>query len=445
MNADIRPIRTAAEQAYAAAYEEAKARLPGGPEVARLRERAFSAFVDSGLPTRRVEEWKYTDLRTLLREAAPLADRPDTRAIARVRATASLPVANLRQVTLVNGSFVPELSDLGGLENGITIVPLARALAEQHSLVASIGKLKPETHEATLALNTAFLNDGVLIEIGDGVLLEQPIYIRHVFVGDATAAAFTRSLVMVGSGAMAPLVESFEGPAAVAYQRNAATELHVADRANVSLVRLQAEGDAAMHLSSLLMQIGGGADLSYAALTTGAAICRQNVHLRFSGERSNVRLAGATLLRGTQHADNTLVLDHAVPQCTSRVIFRSVLDDTSRGIVQGRIVVRPDAQKTDARMSLGALLLAEAAEADQKPELEIFADDVQCAHGATSGALDEQLLFYLLARGIPRKQAEALLIQAFFGAALEQVGHAGLREALVERATRWLELRERTS
>jgi Fe-S cluster assembly protein SufD len=139
------------------------------------------------------------------------------------------------------------------------------------------------------------------------------------------------------------------------------------------------------------------------------------------------------------------VVDHAVPDCTSREVFKSVLDGTSRGIVQGRIVVRPDAQHTDARMQLNALLLAEGAEADQKPELEIFADDVQCAHGATSGALDEQLLFYLLARGIPRKQAEALLIQAFFGAALEQIEHAGLRDSLLKRATDWLAARERST
>lgn len=135
------------------------------------------------------------------------------------------------------------------------------------------------------------------------------------------------------------------------------------------------------------------------------------------------------------------MLDHAIPNGTSRVTFRTVLDDASRGVIQGRIVVRPDAQKTDARMSLGALLLSEGAEADQKPELEIFADDVQCAHGATSGALNDQLLFYLLARGIPRKEAEALLIQAFFGEALEQIDHAGLREALTERAAAWLALR----
>jgi Fe-S cluster assembly protein SufD len=250
-------------------------------------------------------------------------------------------------------------------------------------------------------------------------------------------------LVVVGKGANATLIESFEGPDGVAYQANAALELHVGDRANVSLVRLQSEGDAALHLSTSLVEIAADAEVVTCALTTGGAVSRHGSTVRLVGKRTNLRIAGATLLRGRQHADTTLVVDHSVPDCASREMFRAVLDDTSRGVVQGRIVVRPDAQKTDGRMSLGALQLAEGAEADLKPELEIFADDVQCGHGATSGALDEQLLFYLMARGIPRKQAEALLVEAFFGEALQQIAHEGLRAAFVERATAWLAERER--
>jgi len=442
MNAEIKPLKTAAEQALANNFAAAKARLPGGADFARLRESAFSTFAATGLPHRRIEEWKYTDLRALLREALPLAGAPDAVAIERARQTDPLRDAKLRRLVLVNGSFVPELSDLAGLEKKLTIVPLARALAEKHPLAARIAKLKPEKHDAALALNTAFLNDGVLIEMGEGAALDRPILVRHVFTGDAPAATFARSLFVVGNGANATLIESFEGPDRVAYQANSALELHVGDKAHAALVRLQDEGDAALHLSTLLAEVGGGAELEIGGLTLGAAVSRHSVYLRLAGERTNLRVAGANLLRGKQHADTTLVLDHAVPNCASREVFKTVLDDTARGVVQGRIVVRPHAQKTDARMSLGALLLSENAEADQKPELEIFADDVQCAHGATSGALDEQLLFYLLARAISRKEAEALLIQAFFGEALEQIAHDAVREALIARATAWLAARE---
>lgn len=440
---EVRPIRTAAEQSLASAYEAAKWRLPGGPDVARMREAAFAAFADAGLPSRRVEEWKYTDLRALLRDAAPLAGPPDAEAIEHTRKSDPLTGIDVRRLVLVNGTFAPDLSDLANLEKGLTIVPLAKALADQHPLTRRLGELKPEATDVTLALNTAFMTDGVLIELADGALLDRPIHLRHVFAGPA-AATFTRALLVAGKGANTALIKSYEGPNGVSYQANSALEVHVGDKANVSLIRLQVEGDAAFHVSSLLAELGAGAELTTCALTTGAAVSRHNATCRFAGQHSNARIAGATLLRGRQHADTTLVVDHAVPDCASREMFKSVLDDTSRGIVQGRIVVRPHAQKTDARMSLGALQLAEGAEADQKPELEIFADDVQCAHGATTGALDEQLLFYLLARGIPRKQAEALLIQAFYGEALEQIAHEGIRDAFVQRAAAWLSARERS-
>jgi len=441
MNAEIKPIKTAAEQALAAHYEAAKTRLPGGPEAGRLREQAFQSFMTTGLPHRRVEEWKYTDLRTILREALPLADAASASSIAALRATDPLANAGLRSLVFVNGACVPELSDLDSLERKLTVLPLAAALASKHPLIQRIGTLRAETHDPALVLNTAFLNDGALIEVGEGGATERPIHIRHIFTGREAASTFTRSLCVVAKGAQADIVETFEGPDAIAYQANSAMELHIGDKARASLVRLQAEGDAALHLSSLMAEIGSGAEFDLGGLTLGAAVSRHTGFLRFAGEHTNVRLSGAILLRGRQHGDTTLVLDHAVPNCTSRETFRTVLDDTARGIMQGRIVVQPDAQKTDARMSLGALLLTEGAEANQKPELEIFADDVQCAHGATSGAIDKQLLFYLMARGIPLKEAEALLVQAFFGQALDQVQNEAVRDALITRAAGWLAAR----
>jgi Fe-S cluster assembly protein SufD len=440
MNAEIKPIKTAAETALAAHYEAAKTRLPGGTEAGRLREQAFQSFIADGLPHRRVEEWKYTDLRTILREALPLAAVPD--AAARKNLPAADPLRDVKRRTLVfvNGSFAPELSDLGALEKKLTILPLAKALADKHPLTGRIGAIKADTYDPVLNLNTAFLNDGALIEVGEGGATERSIHIRHVFTGGA-AATFTRSLCVVGNGAQADLIETFEGPDGVAYQTNSALELHVGGKARASLTRLQAEGDAALHLSSLVAEIGKGAEVDMGGLTTGAAVARHTGFLRLAGEHTNLRLSGANLLRGKQHGDTTLVLDHAVPNCTSRETYRTVVDDTARGIVQGRIVVQPDAQKTDARMSLGALLLTEGAEGNQKPELEIFADDVQCAHGATSGAIDKQLLFYLMARAIPRKEAEALLVQSFFSQALDQITNEAVRDAFSARAADWLSAR----
>ncbi len=216
------------------------------------------------------------------------------------------------------------------------------------------------------------------------------------------------------------------------YQVNAAVELVVGDAAHVDHVKLISEGAQALHVSTLLAAIGAHARFNDFTFTTGGAVVRNQIFLRFDGVETVAGIRGATLLAGKQHVDTTLIADHVAVGCQSRELFKSVLDGDSRSIFQGKIIVQPGAQKTDAKMMTQALLLSDRAEADNKPELEIFADDVQCGHGATAGALDQNLLFYLKARGIPQKEAEALLIQSFVGEAIEGIEHAGLREVLME-------------
>jgi Fe-S cluster assembly protein SufD len=442
MNAEVKPIRTPAEQTLAAEIETARAKFSGGKSVAKLREKAAASFLESGLPHRRIEEWKYTDLRALMREAAPLAPPPDAATIKAAKALDPFPSIEARRLVLVNGAFVPELSDLKALESGLSILPLARALAESHKLTEKIGTIAPDTYDAALALNTAFLNDGVIIALDAGAKTEKPIHIIHCHAGKAPVATFARALIFLGASARATIIESFVGPNGVGYQANSALELYAGDDSALDFVRLQAEGDTATHLSTLLCEIGARVKFSLHPVTTGAALSRLSILLRFAGAGTEGKLAAANLLRGRQHADTTLVVDHASLGCVSRELNKSALDGTSRGIFQGKIIVRRGAQKTDARMATHALLLSETAESDNKPELEIFADDVQCGHGATSGALDQNLLFYCLARGIPPKQAEALLIQSFVGEAIETIAHDGLREALMRRASDWLQERE---
>ncbi len=229
--------------------------------------------------------------------------------------------------------------------------------------------------------------------------------------------------------------------AVASYQVNSAVELEVGDGAHVDHVKITAEGAGAFHVSTLMAAIGAHARFNEFLFTTGGSVVRNQLFVRFAGEGTVAGIRGATLLRGRQHADTTLVADHAVPDCASREVFKSVLDDEGRSVFQGKIIVRPHAQKTDAKMATHALLLSDTAEADNKPELEIFADDVQCGHGATSGALDQELLFYLRARGLPAKEAEALLIQAFVGEAIDGIEHAGLRDTLMEHVAAWLDAR----
>jgi Fe-S cluster assembly protein SufD len=442
MTADVRPIKTAAEQALAEAFAARKAGR-AGDAFAPQREAAFRRFEAEGLPHRRVEDWKYTDLRALMREAKPLAAPPDAAGIARAKGAGALARGvDARRLVLVDGAFVPELSDLGALEPGLTIVPMAQALAAgDPQVVRVLGTVAP-TDDVAAALNTAFMGDGVAVRLADATNLARPIHLVFAYTGTAAAAVFARSLVVVGNGARVSLIESHEGPDGLDYQINNALELMIGDDAHVDRVKIGLEGARALHISTLMAALGARSRLNDLSFTTGGAVVRNQLNVRFAGERASATIGGASLLKGRQHVDTTLVVDHAARGGTSRELFKSVLDGESRGVFQGKIIVRPGAQKTDGRMMTRALLLSEDAEADNKPELEIFADDVQCGHGATAGALDQDLLFYLKARGIPPHEAEALLIQAFVGEAIEAVEHEGLREALMGAAAAWLQARE---
>jgi Fe-S cluster assembly protein SufD len=439
--AEVALKKTAAEQALADAYAEAKRTLPGDGKVLALREAAFGKFDAAGLPHRRIEEWKYTDLRTLMREARPLADLPDAEAKARARDAGTLAGdIEARRIVFVDGSFVAELSDLAGLSPGLAIRPIADALsAGDPLLTAYLGKVVPPDGDGAVALNTAFMRDGALIHVAEGATVERPIHLVFAASGMHPASIFTRSLVVIEQGARVMLVESHD--AAAAHQVNTALELVVGDDAHVDHVKIASGPDDLVHVSTLMAAVGARARFNDFSFNIGGGVVRNQLFVRFDGEGTVAALRGATLGKGRQHIDTTLVADHQAGGCQSREMFASVLDGESRGVFQGKIIVRPRAQKTDAKMMTRALLLSEQAEADNKPELEIFADDVQCGHGATAGALDKDLKFYLMARGIPAAEAEALLVQAFVGEAIEGIEHAGLREALMEDVVSWLKAR----
>jgi len=439
MRAEIKPMKTAAETALAEAFAAVRAKLPGDRHIAERRAAAFHSFDARGLPHRRVEEWKYTDLRALMRDAKPLVAAPDAQTKQRAKNAGKLLAGiGARRIAFVDGAFVPELSDLAGLESGLTIRPMAKALAEGDPLLASrLGTAVP-SDDIAVALNTAFMGDGALVHVAPGVKLDRPIHLVFAFASGRAGAAFTRSLAVIEAGAQATLIESHEGPDGVDYQVNTALELFVGDGALLDHVKIGTEGSEAIHVSTLMSSLGANAKLRDLVYTTGGAVVRNQLFVRFAGEGASLALNGATLIKGRQHVDNTLLVDHAVPGGFSRELNKSVLDGESRSVFQGKIVVRPGAQKTDGKMMSQALLLSENAEADNKPELEIFADDVQCGHGATAGALDENLLFYLKARGIPQAEAEALLIQAFVGEAIEFLEHPGIKDALMGAAAQWL-------
>lgn len=434
MNAEVRPIRTAAESALAEAFEAAREELPGGEAARLVRDRAFGAVAARGLPNRRVEEWKYTDLRALMREARPLAEAPTAEEIEAARALLPFGEVEAQRVVFVNGRLAKDLSDMDGAEEGVVIAPLAVALAGDAASALDLRGVPNDN--AVVALNTAFVSDGLVIAVADGAQAKRPIHVANIQVG-APHATYGRVLLSLGKAASFTLIESHVGDGG-AHQTNSLTGVDLADGARARLVKLQDEGLATLHLATFGARIGAGARLDSTALAAGSAAARQQIYIDFAGDRAHASLSGAGFAGGRRSLDTTLVVNHATLNCDSRELFKTALDGEAKSVFQGKIVVQPGAQKTDGKMMANALLLSESAEANAKPELEIFADDVVCGHGATVGALDEELLFYLLARGIPKPEAEALLVEAFIGEVLEPVADEALREALSERARRWL-------
>ena len=441
MNAEIRPVRTAAEIGLADLFAAARKDLPGGSEVGALRSDAFDRFAVQGLPHSRVEAWKYTDLRRLVRDAKPLAPQPDAASKAAAgKAGAVFASLGLRRLLIVDGAFVPELSDLADLEPGVSIRATVKALdADDAPMVLDGGMAGVDP---VAALNTAFAADGVIIAVDPDVVVARPIHLAFVTTASSPSAMFTRSSLELGAGAGITLVETHEGPDQSDYQVNTALRMLVGDRARLDHVKVISEGDAALHIATLLAEVGARATYREFGLTAGGAVVRNQIFVRLAGEGTTADMHQASLLAGRQHADTTLSVDHAAAGSQSREVFKAVVDDEARAVFQGRITVQPGAQQTDARMIARSLLLSDEAVANCKPELEIFADDVQCGHGTTTGALDDQLKFYLMARGIPEKEAEALLIQAFVGEVIDAVVRDDLREALSLKMRDWLKGRE---
>ncbi|HEY8381793.1 MAG TPA: Fe-S cluster assembly protein SufD [Microvirga sp.] len=430
-------MRTPAETALAQAFEAAKGKLPGDRDA---RVKAFNDFIEVGLPHRRVEAFKYTDLRAAFREAAPFAPRP-TPEQARTAAAGAKGFGETGAlvVTLVDGHVVTEGSELADLPEGVEITTITEAHGVGHTLLDHLSPVPLARENPVYQLNSAFMTDGVVIRIAATIAVERPIHLRFVTTGAFATA--TRTLVVVEEAASVILLESHEGPDGAAAQLNDVVEFVVGDRAKVCHVRLNAEGSEAVALSTVTARLGEAVSFDSLNVVWGAALSRHQVYLAFAGERSLARINGATMVKGRQHADSTLVVDHGALHCTSRELFKTVIDGEGTGVFQGKIIVQPHAQKTDGRMMSASLLLSEGGTMNNKPELEIFADDVQCAHGATSGQLDEDLLFYIMARGIPKAEAESLLVQAFLGEAIEGVECEAARDALIAGVESWLKAR----
>lgn len=439
-------MKTKAEQAFTESFDAIAGQLPGSAAVRELRRRAIGTFAALGLPHRRIEEWKYTDLRSLLKDAfAPAVAKPAVPSEADLQAALGpLAALDAYKVVVVDGAYSAQLS-AEQMPEGLSVGPLSQALAQSTDKAGeSLVRMKRD-NDAIEALNTAFATDGAVVRIADGAALDKPLLLVFARSGGERKAVTTRNVVTVGKAARVTLVEAFVAltGAAEEGQSNAATEIVIGEGAAVTHVKAIAESGKAVHLGSASAEIGADAIYRAFQLTAGPGLARNQIFVEFTGEGGKLDCSGVFLGTGNQHIDTTLVVDHAVPHCESRELYKGVLDGHARGIFQGKVIVRPDAQKTDGKQMAQALMLSPDAEFDSKPELEIYADDVVCGHGSTSAEIEPDHVFYCRSRGIPEPEARALLIEAFVGEAMDKVEHEAVRDALMDTARAWLN--ERTA
>ncbi|WP_159079722.1 Fe-S cluster assembly protein SufD [Methyloceanibacter sp. wino2] len=443
MDVPVQQFTTKAEQDLLDLFEHAADALPGDAAIAAMRKSAIQTYAGLGLPHRRVEEWKYTDLRGALDSIPPLLAEADTSVsdadleTAIGKAFMALPAYRL---VIAAGEFRADLSDVEDLRKaGVEIAPLAQMLESPPAwLAASLEEAGGRGEDVVIALNTALMTAGIAVRLPEGLTLQKPIHLIHLDAPGKAGSIYTRNAVVAEEGASATLIESFGTFGVSGIQRNVVTTVSLAAKSAIQHLKLQREALETIHLNVWAANVGAEARYNAFHVSTGAALARNQVYVRFDGENAATDISGATLARGTQHCDTTLVVEHNVPACESRELFKLVLNDEARGVFQGKIVVAQDAQKTDGKQMSQALLLSETAEFDSKPELEIYADDVVCGHGATSGQIDEELLFYLRARGLPEAQARALLIQAFVGEAFEALDDETIGDAFTAVAAEWL-------
>ncbi len=396
------------------------------------RRRAIEAFERLRLPTTRHEEWRFTPIAPIAAAVFPPA--PAVPAPAReLLADLSAGPASV-ELVFVNGVFAPTLSRLEGLPEGVRVESLAAVLARDGNAVRpALGRLACADRHAFTALNAAFFVDGAAVSIPDGVVVDAPLHL--VFLSEAAARPFVshpRVLIVAGAHSQARIVETYAGRGEQAYWTNAVSELVLGDAAVVEHYRVQRESARAFHLGSMHVRCGRGSAFSSHAISLGGALVRNEVTAVLDDEGATCTLGGLYAADGDALVDNHTTIDHAKPHCTSHELYKGVLGGRARGVFNGKIVVRPDAQKTDAKQTNKALLLSDHAMINSKPQLEIFANDVKCTHGAAVGQLDDDAVFYLRARGLDGSQARRMLIQAFVREVLDGMRLEPLR-AGVER------------
>ncbi len=433
---------TQAPERYLEAFDEFNERAARQPAwLFELRQEAFARFVEAGFPTTHDEDWRFTNVAAIAQtEFQPAPQAQVSEGDLQVLGAAGLAC----RLVFVNGRFVPELSRIPELPKGVRLGGLAQELTTNAAAVERhLGGYLNFRRDSFAALNTAFIEDGAYVYIPRGSVVEPPIYLLFVTVsGDAVAplAVYPRNLIVAEENSQATIIEdyvSLPGDEAVSLS-NTATELVAAESAVVSHYMIVRESRQTFNMSTLRIQQGRSANVATHSVLMGGALVRNNVHPVLAGEGGECLINGLFMATGRQHMDNYMLVEHASPHCDSRQFYNGILNAQSHGVFHGRIIVHKDAQKTDAKQTNRNLLLCDDAQIDTKPQLEIYADDVKCTHGATIGQVDENALFYLRSRGLDDVSAKNLLLQAFANECLDRMHPGPARDHVERLVAEWL-------
>lgn len=419
--------QSAAKNTYLEVFESISAH--SSSVVNKLRREGVESFASLGFPTTDLERWRFTNV-------SPIAKKQFT-CSKRVAIEASLlPSLKLQQVdgpqlVFVNGWFSEDLSNTVGLPGGVEIENLEKVLDNKPELVTPyLGKFVGPNESVFTALNTALIQDGAVIRIADNVVFETPLQLLFIASADDFQMSQPRILVIAGENSQIKIIESYASFTDTRYLTNTVTEIFVADNAMVDHYKLIRESVDAYHMGNMHIELGRSASFSSHSMTIGGAIVSNDVNANLSGRGGECTLNGLYLVDRQRLVDNHTTIRHASPHCTSHELYKGILTDQARAVFNGKIMVALDAQKTDAKQTNKALLLSEDAQINTKPELEIFADDVKCTHGATVGQLDDEALFYLRARGLSKEQSRSLLIHAFASDLLNRIRVEPIRTQL---------------
>ena len=423
-------------------FYETREELPGkGLDwVNSYRISGIETFSATGFPNPSWEYWKYTKLPRI--ESDSFRRMKDSDANKKVDTKASLlPAAHLvSSLVFVNGFFREDLSTLDKLPAEVIIETMAEAFNNQPEILREYLSDVPDKKKSPLvALNAAFMETGVVVRVRSGARISLPIEIIYINgLTESPVIRHPRNLIILEEGAQVSLIKQHLGLPAGEYFTNGVTDITLGKGAELFYYAIQRENRDSVHLSTTNVCLNSEASFESFSLAIGGRISRSETNVKLNGSGSNCNVSGSFLMRGREHCDFTTVIEHVAPDTKSRQVFKGILDDDSRGVFQGRVIVHKDAQKTDGHQLCKTLLLSNNSEMDAKPELEIYADDVKCSHGATTGQIDETSLFYMRSRGIPEALARNLLIQSFIGEGLEEISETGVKEAVMDHVLHWL-------